>query len=316
MPRLSDRITDCALYFYETEDDAREGSEYGGCGFLTHVTSEVRTSAGYVYAVTNAHVIDDGFTAMRASRKDGGIDTIETVPEAWFSHPDGDDIAVLPLETPVPTLARVRWWSVPTRMFVTRDLIDAYNIGIGDEAFMVGRLIAHDGRQKNAAVVRFGNISLMADPLEKLRHKNGEFEGFLVECRSLSGFSGSPVFVMTSQVYRGESAQRLTMFQIETEIPQEAREQAREGAKRNIVGSLTLTNAGPWLLGVDWGHMPLYRTVERLEKPDVSLRVELNTGIACIAPAWKIMDALNVGDLMKQRQEGDRRLKEPTEAGE
>lgn len=314
MPRIPDEFADCSIYFYESALDATEGSRTGGCGFLAHVPSEIHPGTGYLYFVTNKHVVDprDGnCNVIRVTRKTGGIDTIVTTFDAWFTHPGGDDIAVLPLDIPPETLAGLKWWSVPSYQFITHETINAYRIGIGDEAFMIGRLVNHEGRQKNAAVARFGNIALMADASEPIRHTYGMFEGFLVECRSLSGFSGSPVFVMTTQVYRGEDAEKVVKFRAGNQIPREA---IRDGKEQRfpgqiVVQSIDLTNAGPWLLGIDWGHTPLYRPVERGGIPDVSLRVELNTGIACVSPAWKIMDVLNTEELVKQRRDEDQRIK-------
>jgi hypothetical protein len=310
MPRIPDQIADCSIYFYEHETDAIEGSEFGGCGFLVHFLSDVNPNVGFLYAVTNKHVVEN-FGVIRLSRKGGGFDTISTKHDDWLTHPGGDDIAVLPLDITDETLARFKWWSVPSSHFITHEVIDAYRIGVGDEAFMVGRLISHDGRQKNSAVVRFGNVSLMADPNEPLRHKHGEFEGFLVECRSLSGFSGSPVFVMTTQVYEREAAEKLSKFRVGNQIPREAIEGGKEPRfpGQITVVSLSVTNAGPWLLGIDWGHTPLYGVVERNEVLDVSLRVELNTGIACVSPAWRIMEVLNRGELVEQRRKEDEQIK-------
>jgi hypothetical protein len=314
MPRIPDQFADCSIYFYENELDATEGGNTGGCGFLVHVPSDLHPGTGYLYAVTNKHVVNPqeaNCNVIRMTRKAGGIDTIPTTFDAWFTHPGGDDIAVLPLDIATETLAGLKWWSVPSDQFITPEIIDAYRVGIGDEAFMVGRLVNHEGRQKNAAVVRFGNISLMADTLEPIRHVYGPVEGFLVECRSLSGFSGSPVFIMTTQVYRGEAAEKVVKFRAGNQIPREA---IRDGKEQRfpgqiVVQSLDLTNAGPWLLGIDWGHYPLYRSVERGGVRDVSLRVELNTGIACVSPAWKIRDILNREELVNRRRDEDRKLK-------
>jgi hypothetical protein len=35
----------------------------------------------------------------------------------------------------------------------------------------------------------------------------------------------------------------------------------------------------------------------------------MNTGIACVSPAWKIMEVLNRGELVKQRREEDEKIK-------
>jgi hypothetical protein len=184
---------------------------------------------------------------------------------------------------------------VASDQFITREIIDAYRIGLGDEAFLVGRLISHDGRQKNAPVIRFGNVSLMADPTELIKCEGHEQEGFLVECRSLSGFSGSPVFATTSQTYYGQDAERISRHR-------RAGSSRRGGAPE---GCFTLTQAGPWLLGIDWGHINLLKPVYDNEEQSPSLRVNENTGIACVLPAWRIMEVLDKRDLVNQRRDDD-----------
>src|SRR5260370_1057024 len=67
----------------------------------------------------------------------------------------------------------------------------------GGSGFLVGRFVNHEGRQKNSPSVRFGNLAMM--PGEPVYHKHSESQGeesFLVDIRTISGYSGSPVFVM------------------------------------------------------------------------------------------------------------------------
>jgi hypothetical protein len=69
------------------------------------------------------------------------------------------------------------------------------NVGPGDEVYFMGRFIAHDGKQRNTPIVRFGSIAMM--PREPVHQTQRAFdqESFLIEARSLSGFSGSPVML-------------------------------------------------------------------------------------------------------------------------
>ena len=197
---------------------------------------------------------------------------------------------------------------VGTDLFLTHEIIDIYRIGLGDETILVGRLIEHDGRQKNTPIVRFGNISLMADPAEPIKTKYGDLEGFLVECRSLSGFSGSPVFVMTTQVYREDAAEKVVKHRKRTMGYEE-----QESDTRNR-GVMYEGSMGPWLLGIDWGHFPLWgKVLEKDERiPNMTHETkycaETNTGIACVSPAWKILDTLNVDELVKERSREDKKI--------
>lgn len=83
-------------------------------------------------------------------------------------------------------------------MLLKRHEIDAFRVGPGDDVFVVGRFINSQGKLRNIPSVRFGNIAQM--PLKPIEQGRvfGEFqqESFLVEARSISGFSGSPVFLI------------------------------------------------------------------------------------------------------------------------
>src|SRR5216684_7169803 len=72
VPRIPDSILDSVIYLYESSEDAVEGVRTGGSGFLLGIASELtwraeRDERGMhqVYAVTNSHVIVDGFTTIR-----------------------------------------------------------------------------------------------------------------------------------------------------------------------------------------------------------------------------------------------------------
>jgi hypothetical protein len=299
MPRIPDYIAECSVYLYRTVDAAREAQGSGGSGFLVQVPSEI---PGFVhlYAVTNKHVIDGNCVVLRLNNKAGSTDLIETKVQDWFTHPDLDiDLVVFPIQLG----EKFKWWAVDVGMFLTREIINAYRVGYGDEAFLVGRLITHDGRQKNAPVIRFGYISLMADEKEPIRTEGREQEGFLVDCRSLSGFSGSPVFVTTTQNYVKDSAERLVKFRQE-EMGHKP-EQTDDAARTQIV-SMQGT-FGPWLLGIDWGHIPLWKHVyDESKQNETNYWVESNTGVACVLPAWCIRELLDTEELVKERRRSDK----------
>ncbi len=164
-------------------------------------------------------------------------------------------------------------------MFVTEDFLEQYAIGPGDDVFMVGRFINHQGRQRNTPVVRFGNISMM--PWEPIKNERGLLqESFLVETRALSGFSSSPVFVYHTPY-----------SPMPAELP--TREQ------------------GIWLLGVDWGHMRTFEKVmEKNEEDPVSEGwvVPSNSGQMGVVPAWKLQELLDREEFVMARKREDEKL--------
>jgi hypothetical protein len=145
---------------------------------------------------------------------------------------------------------------------------------------MVGRFVNHEGRQRNTPTARFGNISMM--PWEPVRNPlRGAQESFLVETRSLGGYSGSPVFLHI--------------------LPYTARA-GKEGYYMPEQG------AGPWLLGVDWGHLPITEEVKAKNSNtelDEDLIVESNSGQMGVVPAWKLRELLYKEEVAEMRKHWD-----------
>lgn len=276
MPRISDSYLDCVVYLYSDVGSANRGEAIGGSGFLVMVPSQSHPQVGYSYAVTPSHVIREGRSPIiRMNTKQGDLAVIPARDADWFHHPDGDDVAVVALGLSPEMIYKY----VHLEGFVTRELVEQHDIGPGDDIFMVGRLIAHDGRQRNLPSVRFGSLAMM--PWEPLRHQTRGInqESFVIETRSIGGYSGSPVFV---------------------QIPPLA---SRPGSQ-----SLSTRGRGPWLLSIDWSHFPLYEPVLESDKSSEvqeGWKVRLNTGMAGVVPAWKIADVLNLEELVAQRERGD-----------
>ena len=278
MPRIPDKMLECVFYLYPSLSSAEQGEGFGGCGFLILVPFE-RAMKNHLYAVTNQHVIDAGSLTLRISTSDRGLLFLDSDDRKWFRHPDGDDIAILLID--VPDHFSCTAMILPESGVVTKDLIKQYDIGIGEEAFSVGRLVDHDGKQKHAPVVRFGNIAQM--PSEKIRQDHGFLqESYLVESRSMGGSSGSPVF---------------------TYIPPWA---VRPGKKE--VGS---SYYGPWLLGVNWGHLMKWQPVcDAAGRPLMphGTQIPLNTGMMAVVPAWKLLEVINHPIAVAERKAEEERI--------
>src|ERR1019366_1105877 len=154
MPRIADHVLQSSIYLYRTVDAARAGERSGGCGFLVHVPSKHENMV-HLYAVTNKHLLDRGFHVLRLNTT-SGLDTIQSDRQSWLDHPDGHDVSVLPVEA---LDEKFKWFSIPVDEFISHEAITDFNIGIGDEAFLIGRLVTHEGKQSNTPIVRFGNLA-------------------------------------------------------------------------------------------------------------------------------------------------------------
>ena len=208
-----------------------------------------------VYAVTTRHVVDLGATVLRVNRIEGGVDTIVTDPTHWVMS-DEHDLAIYPLDM----AADHAWYAIATTHFATEQMTAPNGeFTVGSETFMVGRLANTENSERNTPVVRFGHVSMTQGPI---RRSDGQSQNsFVVECRSASGFSGSPVFVISGS---GRYAH---------------------------LGERQFTQGGPdferaYLLGIDWGHIPLWRGVFGPDRqtPLGGMRVDQNSGMAGVIP--------------------------------
>lgn len=282
MPRINDQILDCIIYLYPDIHAANSGEKTGGTGFLVGVPSEQHEGIMYIYAVTNSHVVREAKSPIiRFNTQQGDTASALLTENHWVHHPDADDVAVALIGGLDPITFKFR--CLPISMFLSQEIMVQHNIGPGDDVFMVGRFIGHDGRQRNLPSVRFGNISMM--PWEAIEHPRGhKQESFLVESRSLSGNSGSPVFVHIADAAKRPGDQAVLTLGRET---------------------------GPWLLGVDWGHVYIYEKVkEKDKKTDVSdgYVVQSNSGQMAVVPAWKLHELLNLDAFVAARKEEDEKI--------
>lgn len=288
MPRILDEYLDCVVYLYPSEVDAEDGMRVGGSGFLVGVPSKgLRQNFWFLYAVTNKHVIKNA-TTLRLNTRDGKKAILPTIRGDWITHASGDDLAACLISFDPKDY---KFNHVPRASFLSKEIVKDFNIGPGDDVFMVGRFINHEGRQANLPTVRFGNIGQM--PWETVKQDDGfEQESFLVEVRSIGGYSGSPIFAF---------------------IPAAS---ARPGVKDWATPEKILRSHGPWLLGVDWGYINNWEPVRRENGEPVNpgnpaaMQVRLNKGMAAAVPAWKLAELLDIGMLADHREKIEQEVRE------
>jgi hypothetical protein len=185
------------------------------------------------------------------------------------------DLAILPLGLP---RAELDYGIIPTQGFLTKELIEKHRFGPGNDVFVTGRFVHQEGKAKNTPTVRFGNISLMPfEPFKREPPKADLDEVFLVEFRSVGGYSGSPVFLC--------------------EIPFHLR---FRGTSHQI------WSFGPHLLGVDVGHAPDWKRVKKktakgLVNEEPAKYYQSHTAMSVVVPAWKLMALLDREDVVKMR---------------
>ena len=261
VPRIPDEFLECVAYLYPSGWEARAAERAGGTGFLLSVP--VTDELSVTYLVTNSHVAVNA-RAVRLNTEEGTTHVIELEVDRWVHHPAGDDLAILAFGLPARGL---RFKRLPRSYILTREEFLEHNVGVGDDVYFMGRFIAHDGKQRNQPVARFGAIAMM--PGEPVHQKERGFdqESFLVEARSLGGFSGSPVMLHIPPFS--------PRFRTGTHGPDP------EGASASVTTAL---------IGVDWGSM-------RLDEAT-------NTGIMGVVPVWKLEELLDDEEVRQAREDG------------
>lgn len=283
MPRVPDSFLNTSIYIYPSEEEARNGGKSGGSGFVLVRKCPLHKTDGFAYAVTNRHVINDFINNncnecfLRVNLVSGGFDILPVSIDSWVLDNDGDDLAICYLQH---SNNEFDIKAVSESMIITEEIVDSANVGIGDEVFLVGRFKEKEGKETNTPTARFGTIAMM--PNEPVWHEEFGTEQicYLTETRTVTGYSGSPVFLY-----------------IPSKTPRFDGDIGSEGRtlKEPILG----------LLGVHWGHLkekiPVLEDKPKTREKRVKTGkyIEMNSGMGMTVPAWKIQELLERPELKK-----------------
>jgi hypothetical protein len=273
MVRIADKLLKCVGFVsrYEPDDESGSRLRFGGTAFIVGVMMEGKV--GLAHLVTAKHVaeaIEPGEAVIAMNTKDGMPLSLRTGNQKWFYHPtekDSVDVAVMPFGSPRFNEYDIEW--IPEEVFATDQRIADFEIGLGDELFIIGLFTRFFGRTTLTPIVRTGNIAMI--PKETLPIEGfGEMEVYLAEGRSIGGLSGSPVFVRNTVKTLMQTA----------------------GGKPTAMAGL----GGSHLLGLVHGHwdIPLSFTPAQAEA--------VNMGVSIIVPAKKILETLHSPELSALRR--------------
>jgi hypothetical protein len=252
--------------------------------------SRKATQADHVYLVTNAHVAANEPVA-RFNKRGDGFSILPLGSDAWVYHKDRDDVAIAPIEFDSTQFDYV---VIKHTYLITEDQAKTFRlVGVGDEAFFIGRHIGLSGKRRNTPAVRYGAISMMdAEPI--LQTKRGRYqESLVVEARSLGGYSGSPVYAYTSSFV----GPLKPLFNAPNPPEYEPYDFAVMPTFQAVL----------CLLGIDWGHMQYPNAVQGpgLNFSPAEQELALNSGMLLVVPAWKITDILMSTEIVALRKERD-----------
>jgi hypothetical protein len=260
-----------------------------GTGFLVAMEG---VNENHVYVVTAKHVVEDiPRTFVRLNMFPQGA-TRDVPVERWYPHPTFD-VAVAPIDLPDgsnmaatgidefvddPSLAEDGWFQRGVKL------------ELGEVVYFIGLFKGIAAMSEgNVPMVRSGTLGRLWQEdcpvrIEDARSPDGYrveyITAHLIDCRSYSGFSGSPCYI----------------------------QQSRAGVSD---GGVT-TKYRTLLLGLIAGHYdedaPAWHATGKSD-----LFFETNTGIGYVIPAEFIRDALLDKDLVKMRKKRDE--KKPPERG-
>jgi hypothetical protein len=282
VPRIPREILQSVVYLYPTVENAEEGLAAGGTGFFTSVPSGDTVAMEHVYVVTAGHVVRQA-PIVRANTG-SGVEILDLSLDTWIHHFDGTDLAVAPLGLYEPD-ASIGLGRVAYRLYLSREDIEDTvaedarvhaKVGPGDECFFVGRFSTHEGRLQNRPTVRFGNLAMLTGETIRAKESGLAQESFLVEARSLSGYSGSPVFIYNAAAIEPDGS--ISPF-VKTDVR---------------------------FLGVDWCHLNTYEPAldaDKHTRSEPAQWVKRNTGMAGVIPAWKVTELLNDDEVAAMRHD-------------
>jgi hypothetical protein len=285
MPQLTPELERLVIFMYGRHPQTGKWG-LGGSGFLYGYPSD-RRGPNHIYAITNWHVaVSSGFPAIRLHGR-SDHDFIELGPHDWVCSPNGYDLAVADISDLLDPNAD-NLVVVDDHMAVSADYAARAEIGFGDDVLMAGMFANSPGDRRNAPVARFGNVARAPNDDAPIKLETGvRLPCYLVDMRSRTGYSGSPVFV-----YRTLASDLRPMI---------------EGGVTHVSAEKTMFN----LLGVHCGQYPEdFKAAKSHARGDPLVEgdeIEGPSAMNVVVPAWAIQDLLNDQRLQNMRTERDKR---------
>lgn len=247
------------------------------------------------YLTTARHVIEramdraqDRVLYARCNIVDEGVQLVDLPAGCWRFHPTDHSVDVAVAN--VVAGPRVESTPIGHDLALTAEIMATEHIGVGTGVFAIGLFTGHYGDRWNRPIVRTGTIAMLAERIQT--QFSGSMEAHLVEIRSTGGLSGSPVFVDLSDDRVVEGA---------------------DGKAKRVRGAPM-----PYLLGLMHGHwdLPRQSAVAGGRRADGAPAPDrLNTGIAVVVPAEKILEVINQPFFEDKRARGLARLLERQQGG-
>ncbi len=195
MPRVPTKFEKCVFYLYGLNPMTGKLEGPGATGCFVAWPSEELTGEYHLYAVSNRHAVSE-HSCIRVNAHRGNTAMIDREPHEWLSR-NGVDLAATDVTDDLNPNAH-DFGLIYSSDFLTDDRAAGFEVGIGDQVFMMGLFADHNGGRLNVPAARFGNIAAMPHVDRRVslfRRDPYAMPCYLNDMRSRSGFSGSPVWV-------------------------------------------------------------------------------------------------------------------------
>lgn len=240
----------------------------------------------FVYAVAPRRAIElvlrrgfDRKVYMRMNIEGGASTFLKVDARQWRFHPEDPSVDLAILPW-APPAGRLDFKLIREEMIATDEVIQREGIDVADDVLLSSVFASHFGAKRNLPVLRSGIVSMLANGPVRTEDM-GDIDAHLIEANSYGGLAGSPVFVRKRSASNG-------------------------GESFYLLGLVR----GHWRLPISYSDL----VVEEHADDD-----NLNSGIAVVIPASKMMEMTDHPDLKWLRaQEGRLRDKDapPAEAPE
>jgi len=282
--RIDEQVRESTSLLFLKKDVANGGFDLTPVGTAFYISEQLGRDRSISYLVTARHVVDGsrpiGSLWVRLVRKDGKKLVFEIPSDSWWCHPH-TDIAIGPISM---SMREFEMRYIPLELLADDQWMSEHSVGIGDHVVAIGLFSQFVGKGRDAPIARFGRIALMPDEHIRVPGSGGlpsmEFEAIFAELGSWNGQSGSPVWAY---------------FSID----------------RDLFGGNVLATKipNPRVLGVLHGHYNFPQNVLGISDKN-SAKVNMNSGIAIIVPASKILEVLSLDCAVEHRANFVRILRE------
>jgi len=285
MPKVPARLPDSVFFLFADIKSAPIGT-----GFIVarHSKNFFGSNAEHYYAVSNYHVVKEAGALgsnIRLNTNNLGSRFLEFKPDDWIHQMAGDDLAVIDITDQLED--QDRFWAVGEHLFFNEFRLKASAVTLGENAFMIGLLVGRGGEQQNIPHARFGNLAGLATEEQLVKQPTGLLKAsHLVDMRSRTGFSGSPVFIYRTHY--------------------DHLDRVASGHGGFHLSEDPFLDMFLGLLGVHCGQIP-EEIPAREMKGQAHLTLAMPSSITIVVPAWRITELLNDPRLEEQRTAREQR---------